>query len=458
MSLNKPRPDYPIYPSAGYYRKRAEVFKRPKGRRGKKPKGKKVGSFVPYQDPNFLIIKAQDEARKARELALAESQQAAADREERQLIARQQLRLAQGSAQLQAAQAIEATEARRQEALFRRDDARAREAEARAREAQAQQLRLESDRREQRLIDDRREITGHLTRLYEAQERRAGENLELFKTAFQSIADRRPVDFRDVKAEEQTDLKLSPEERRDKRSRSQSRDDAVSAGFESLATTPKGRQRTPSPERKRQVEQVLQTGGKKTKPEPEPETGGGATNVPIETIEQTTRKGRDVKKPKRFEGGATTPELAAAGGIEGQTPTKTPTPRGGSGSEEVKRQRPKLKPGEVRPGKQQKFPGQFGAAQTEKSLKLAAGEVKAGKQGGKAPVAKALPKTQQGSIGTDLFTSPAGKEFAEEVKKSEEALRKAAERAKPKLELKLSSEEEIAEKLGQTKKKKGGGK
>jgi hypothetical protein len=448
MSLNKPRPDYPIYPSTGYYRKRAEVFKRPKGRRGKKPKGQRVGNFVPFQDPNFLIIKAQDEARKARELALAESQQAAADREERQLIARQQLQLAQGSAQLQAAQAIEATEARRQEALFRRDDARAREAEARAREAQAEQLRLESDRREQRLIDDRREITGHLTRLYEAQERRAGENLELFKTAFQSIADRRPVDFRDIKAQEQTDLKLSPDERRDRRSRSQSRDEAVSAGFESLAKTPKGRrQRTPSPERERQVKQVLAT---QPKPQPEPETGGGATNVPIETIEQTTKSGRDVKKPKRFEGGATTPELAAAGGIEGQTPTKTPTPRGGSGSEEVERQRPKLKPGEVRPGKQQKFPGQFGAAQAEKSLKLAAG---------KPPVAKAVqqtPKTQQGSIGTDLFTSPAGKEFAEEVKKSEEALRKAAERAKPKLELKLSSEEEIAEQLGQTKKKRGG--
>jgi len=131
--MNKPRPDYPIYPSAGYYRQRAQVFKRPKGRGGKKPKGKRVGNFVPFQDPNFLIIKAQDEMRKARELAIAEAKDAQADREERQLIARQQLKLAQGSAQLQAAQAIEATEARRQEALFRRDDARAREAEARAR-------------------------------------------------------------------------------------------------------------------------------------------------------------------------------------------------------------------------------------------------------------------------------------------------------------------------------------
>ena len=76
MSLNKPRPDYPIYPSTGYYRERAKAFKRPKGRKGKKTKGKRVGNFVPFQDPNFLIFKAQDEARKARELAIAEAQQA----------------------------------------------------------------------------------------------------------------------------------------------------------------------------------------------------------------------------------------------------------------------------------------------------------------------------------------------------------------------------------------------
>lgn len=235
--------------------------------------------------------------------------------------------------------------------------------------------------------------------MYEASERRAGENLEVMKSAFQAITDRRPVDFRDVKAQEQTDL--TADQRRDRRGRSESLDRAVSVGLESLAGTPKGRQRTPSPERKRQVEQVKQQLQPEPKPEPEPET---RQNIPIETIEQTTKKGRDVKLPKRFEGGATEEELAAAGGIEGQTPAtrrykQQPKPqttaRGGSGTEEVERQRPKLK----------------------------AGEVKAGKQGGKAPVAKVVKEDKPTE-----FTTPAGQAFAEEVKKSEEALRKAKER------------------------------
>jgi hypothetical protein len=405
--MNKPRPDYPIYPSAGYYRQRAQVFKRPKGRGGKKPKGKRVGNFVPFQDPNFLIIKAQDEMRKARELAIAEAKEAQADREERQIIARQQLQLAQGTAELQAAQAVEATEARRQEALYRREEALARQDEAQAREAQADQLRLESDRRERRLLEDRKEIAGHLTKLYETQERRAGENLKIFETAFKAIADRRPVDFRDIREQEQTDL--TAEQRRDRRGRSESLDRAVSVGLQSLAGTPKERQRTPSPERERQFKQVKQQF--QPKPEPEPESGGKAVNVPIDTIEQTTKSGRDVKLPKRFEGGATEEELAAAGAIGGQTPAaqrykQQPKPkttaRGGSGTEEVERQRPKLK----------------------------AGEVKVGKAGGKAPVAKVVKedKPKVSDAKPTEFTTPAGKAFAEEVKKSEEALRRAKQK------------------------------
>jgi hypothetical protein len=390
MSLNKPRPDYPIYPSTGYFRERAKAFKRPKGRKGRKPKGQRVGSSVSFQDPNFLIIKAQDEARKARELAIAQAQQAQADREERQTIARQQLQLAQGSAQLQAAEAA----------------ARAREARARSDEAR------ERDRRErmrdQRLIEDRREITGHLTRLYEASERRAGENLAVMRDAFQAIEDRRPVNLaRDVREQEQTDL--TADQRRDRRSRSPSAEADIEEVFSRA-------QRKQTPQEVAQVGRFL--------------------------------RGGERKKPARFEGGATEAELAAAGGIAGQTPRVSPTPRpqqsqpepqpepqptarGGSGTDEVQRQRPKLK----------------------------AGEVRAGKAGGRAPLAKKAqtPKTQQGTIVLDLFgSSPAGKAFAEEVKKSEEALRAAAERAKPKLELKLSSEEEIAQQLGQTKKKGGG--
>jgi len=330
--FRKPRPDYPIYPSTGYYRKRAQAFKRPKGRKGKKPKGQKLVPrsqeqfAIPSQAQDFLIIKAQDEARKARELALAQAQE------------QEELR------QLQIADIEDERVERRRKERARQEELQIRRDEfALSAATQREQLRLQGEAQEEtqryrhqklQLLDyqgrerleDRRQLEAQFGRLYESQERRAGENLEMFKTAVEAITDRRPVDFRDIRAQEQTDLNLSPEDRRDRRSRSPSREAAVSAGFESLATTPRGRQRTPSPERQRQVKQVKQQF------QPEPETEGGAVNVPIETIEQTTRKGRDVKKPARFEGGATTPEIAAAGGIEGQTPQ-----RGGSGSKETKR-------------------------------------------------------------------------------------------------------------------------
>jgi hypothetical protein len=249
--------------------------------------------------------------------------------------------------------------------------------------------------------------------LYETSERRAGENLEMFKLAFKAIEDRRPVDFREVREQEQTDL--SADQRRYRRgsaevdveevfSRAQRKQTSPElsgegrflrgggtnkpARFEGGATeaelavaggiegqTPASRK---TQQRYKQQPQTTARGGSgsqeverqrpklkaseeqfQPKPEPEPEAlglGGGAVNVPIETIEQTTKRGRDVKLPKRFEGGATEAELAVAGGIEGQTPAsrkteqrykKTPKPqttaRGGSGSQEVERQRPKLK-------------------------------------------------------------------------------------------------------------------
>lgn len=340
--FRKPRPDYPIYPSAGYYRKRAQVFKRPKGRRGRKPKGKKLvprgqaQPQVPSQAQDFLIIKAQDEARKARELALAQAQEQAEFRQ-LQIEDIQDKRVDRDRAE----------QARQDNLQIRRDELRLQDAAAdetaRYRHQKLQLLDYQGRER----ADDRRQLEAQFGRLYEAQERRIGENIEMFKTAVEALTDRRPIDFREVKAQEQTDLKLSPEDRRDRRGRSESRDAAVSAGFESLATTPRGRQRTPSPERERQVKQVKQQF--QPKPQPEPETGSagqGATNVPIETIEQTTKSGRDVKLPKRFEGGATTPEIAAAGGIVGQTPAEqrykqAPKPqttaRGGSGSKETTR-------------------------------------------------------------------------------------------------------------------------
>src|SRR5210317_507847 len=272
--FRKPRPDYPIFPSAGYYRKRAEVFKRPKGRKGKKPKGQKLVPRGQAQD--FLIIKAQDEARKGRELAVAQAKVKEEDRKEKKENAKKELEIRQAELFLSAASQLATQNYREQ----KRADA----------QQEREQLRIESDRRERRLLEDRRKVESQFERLYESQERRQGENLAIFRDAFKAITDRRPVDFRDIREQEQTDLKLSPEDRRDRRSRSPSRESAVSVGFESLATAPRGRQRTPSPERERQVKQVKQRF--QPKPEPEPQTEGGAVNVPIETIEQTTRKGR----------------------------------------------------------------------------------------------------------------------------------------------------------------------
>jgi len=315
--FRKPRPDYPIYPSTGYYRKKAQTFKVPKGRKGRKPRGQRLVPRGQAQD--FLIIKAEDEARKARELAIAQAK----EQEQYRQLQIQDIEDKRADRQ-------EEIQIRRDEAQARQDEAQARQDEAQARIDETRQLRLESDRREQRLIEDRREIEAQFVRLYEAQERRMGENLEIFERAFKAIADRRPVDFRDIKLQEQTDL--TADQRRDRRGRSESFEREVSVGLESLAGTPKERRRTPTPERKRQVKQVLATKNPQSEPERQ--------SIPIETIEQTTTKGRDVKLPKRYEEGATEAELAAAGGIEGQTPKpkpKTEQDRGGSGFTETKR-------------------------------------------------------------------------------------------------------------------------
>ena len=80
--FRKPRPDDPIVPQSALFRVAQKPFKRPKGRRGRKPKRQRVGKCVARQDPNFLIQKAQDEGRKARELAIRRKEE---EREVRQL-------------------------------------------------------------------------------------------------------------------------------------------------------------------------------------------------------------------------------------------------------------------------------------------------------------------------------------------------------------------------------------
>lgn len=73
--FRKPRPDIPIVPREALYRtEKPTFFKRPKGRKGRKTKGKKVGKFVARQDPNFKLQKERDEKRKSRELAVATAQ------------------------------------------------------------------------------------------------------------------------------------------------------------------------------------------------------------------------------------------------------------------------------------------------------------------------------------------------------------------------------------------------
>ena len=76
LDFRKPRADTPIVPQTALFRKRVISQKRPKGRRGRKIKGKRVGSSVSYQDPNFILIKAADEARKERELKVRAGERA----------------------------------------------------------------------------------------------------------------------------------------------------------------------------------------------------------------------------------------------------------------------------------------------------------------------------------------------------------------------------------------------
>ena len=136
-------------------------------------------------------------------------------------------------------------------------------------------------------------ITGHLTKLYEQSERRAGENIEIFNRAFKALEDRRPINFKDIKAQEQTDL--TADQRRDKRGK---KSDAGEI-----------------------VEEVFSRGDRKQ------------TERELLASEGRSLRG-DREKPKKLLESATEEELAAAGAIEGQTPKSQ---RGGTGSEETGR-------------------------------------------------------------------------------------------------------------------------
>ena len=301
MSLNKPRPDYPIYPSTGYFRKRAEVFKRPKGRRGKKPKGQRLVPRGPpsadyplkrgYQAQDFLIIKAQDEARKARELAVAQAQEQAEFR---------QLQIA--DIEDKRADRARAEQARQDELQIRRDEqqenARTQreqlrlqgEAQQETQRYRAQKIAIKQEQGERRGQAER-EIIGQLRNLSEDTERRQGENREIFQQFLASQDRRGDLSVSNIQEQQQTDISTdTAEQRRGRRQRSVSIDESVSSNLTDLDIPD--------------------------------EEGFGAGH--------RTRGAERRQKPKRFQGGATEAELAAAGGIEGQTPKPKSEPKPGS--------------------------------------------------------------------------------------------------------------------------------
>ena len=179
--FRKPRPDYPIVPQSALYRtERPTYFKRPKGRRGKKTKGKKVGKFVAYQDPNFLLIKKADEARKARELAVATARRRQAldveeleDIKERRIDRPFQRQLALDRFALEAGRARQAGRYQGQQLQLIADVAR----------------RIEVGRGEQTERQDRNQerLYGEMREVYDRGERRAGERERMMLEAIQQF-------------------------------------------------------------------------------------------------------------------------------------------------------------------------------------------------------------------------------------------------------------------------------
>jgi hypothetical protein len=294
--FRKPRPDYPIYPSTGYYRKRAQTFKVPKGRRGRKPKGQRVGNFVKYQDPNYIFIKAEDEARKARELAIAQAKE---QEQYRQLQIQdiEDERVERGRKE----------RARQDELQIRRDELRQNQitqreqlrlqgvAQAETQRYRAAKLAQQANQGQARQREAG-DILGQLRRLTEDNERRQGENREIFQQFLASQDRRGDLSLSNIQAQEKTDL---PEDRRDRRGRSLSLDEEVFS--QAIA---------------QQEERKYERRG---------------LDDPLVEGEKTPAALRENPKQKVKPFGASEAELAAAGAIEGQTP------RGGSGSEETER-------------------------------------------------------------------------------------------------------------------------
>jgi hypothetical protein len=89
--FRKPRPDVPILPSRAVFRSTPITpFTRPKGRKGRKPKGRPKTTQA--QTREFLRIKEADEARKGRELAIKKARDTEAREIESLALQRERLR------------------------------------------------------------------------------------------------------------------------------------------------------------------------------------------------------------------------------------------------------------------------------------------------------------------------------------------------------------------------------
>lgn len=151
--FRKPRPDYPIVPETALYRKRVKGFRAPKGRRGKKPRGKRK-----YEKPEGAPIPDR--------LALAKTQEIKENAKDR----RDRLRLEQETA---------------------REQIRYRERKA-EREERQQAVRVIEGRRVQqrqdRLIQDQ---ARHFTDLLQRGERRSGEIQAQYQEFIQQVLSQR---------------------------------------------------------------------------------------------------------------------------------------------------------------------------------------------------------------------------------------------------------------------------
>jgi len=162
--FRRPRPDFPILPSRAIFRSDPlKPFKQPKGRKGRKPKGRPLRAIK--QARAFADIKQADEKRKSRELAIKERESKERLEIENLQIKREQLRLtnkaqedterfrsAQVARETQAQLNQQSLEFRRQRELKQLYQAFAQqyyEAERRAGESQAQFAKLIADSNKQ---------------------------------------------------------------------------------------------------------------------------------------------------------------------------------------------------------------------------------------------------------------------------------------------------------------------